>query len=192
MSMLRPFRVWMGAGLVTLAGVGAIAIWLRSPISPPRIVGSKQVTNDGTPKTGALVTDGARIYFGEFSSGRRTINEVSTTSGETAIVQTTVHNPIVQAISPDQSQLLLQSGNFDVEGDDFWLLPLPAGSARHIQGILGHVGGWERTTNGRFAFGKGRDLYVADHDGSNSRQEVFLYFLFSLFFFRAHNSVHSE
>ncbi len=70
MRMLRPFLVWMGAGLVTLAGVGAIAIWLRSPISPPRIVGSKQITNDGTPKTGALVTDGARIYFGEFSSGR--------------------------------------------------------------------------------------------------------------------------
>ncbi len=170
MSMLRPFRVWMGAGLVTLAGVGAIAIWLRSPISPPRIVGSKQITNDGTPKTGALVTDGARIYFGEFSSGRSTVNEVSTAGGDTDIVQTMVSTPIVQAISPDQSHLLLQSGNFEVEGGDFWLLPLPAGSAHHIEGVFGHGGGWASTPNGRFAFGKGRDLFVANHDGSNPRK----------------------
>src|SRR6266436_3495565 len=170
MRMLRPFLVWMGAGLVTLAGVGAVAIWLRSPVSPPRIVGSKQITNDGIPKTGALVTDGSRIYFGEFSSGRSTVNEVSTAGGDTDIVQTTVATPIVQAISPDQSQLLLQSGNFEVEGGDFWPSPLPAGSAHHIEGVFGHGGGWASTPNGRFTFGKGCDLFVANHDGSNPRK----------------------
>ena len=171
------FRIVLAASLsifvivlMIAVGLGPVGAWLTTPTLALRIVDSKQITNDGIPKTGALVTDGSRIYFGEFSSGRSTVKEVSTAGGDTDIVQTTVATPIVQAISPDQSQLLLQSGNFEVEGGDFWLLPLPAGSAHHIEGVFGHGGGWASTPNGRFTFGKGRDLFVANHDGSNPRK----------------------
>jgi len=34
--------------------------------------------------------------------------------------------------------------------------------------------------------------YTGISNNAGSCQELFLYFLFSLFFFRAHNSIHSE
>jgi Tol biopolymer transport system component/DNA-binding winged helix-turn-helix (wHTH) protein len=170
--MLFPFPVRIGAvmvALVVLVGVGAIAIWLKSPISPPRIVGSKQITNDGVPKIFFLVSDGARIYFNEVSSGRITLNQVSTAGGETAIINTSVPDPVVEDISPDQSQLLVQpgKGQWDPEGSDFWLVPIPTGSARRLEGIIGRWGTWVPARNGKFYFVRGKDIYVADHDGSN-------------------------
>ena len=170
--MRRPFPAWIRAAavaLVILAGVGAIAIWRRSPISTPRIVGSKQITNDGLPKIFFLVTDGARIYFNEVSSGRITLNQVSTESGETAIINTSVPDPVVEAISPEDSQLLVQpgKGQWDPEGSEFWLVPIPTGSARRLEGIVGRWGTWAPARNGKFYFVRGKDIYVADHDGSN-------------------------
>ncbi len=57
----------ISAVMVALAGLIA---WLRSPLLPPRILASKQLTRDGLQKFN-LVTDGNRIYFIEFieSSG---------------------------------------------------------------------------------------------------------------------------
>jgi DNA-binding winged helix-turn-helix (wHTH) protein len=169
--MLRPFPVGIGAVMLALAllGLGAIAIWLKSPISPPRIVGSKQITNDGAPKIFFHVTDGARIYFNEVSSGRITLNQVSTAGGETAIINTSVPDPVVEDISPDQSQLLVQprKGQWDPEGSDFWLVPIPTGSARRLEGIVGRWGTWVPARNGKFYFVRGKDIYVADHGGGN-------------------------
>ena len=154
--MLFPFPVRIGAvivALVVLVGVAAIAIWLKSPLSQPRIVGSKQITNDGIPKIFFLVSDGARIYFNEVSSGRITLNQVSTAGGETAIINTSVPDPVVEDISPDQSQLLVQpgKGQWDPEGSEFWLVPIPTGSARRLEGIVGRWGTWAPVRNGKFS-----------------------------------------
>src|SRR6266851_4524838 len=59
--------------LVALAA--GIAFW-RSPLPPPRIMGSKQITNDGLPKI-TLVTDGNRLYFTEVTTTREGIAQVS-------------------------------------------------------------------------------------------------------------------
>src|SRR5262249_50258335 len=62
------------------------AFWLRSPAPPPRILGSKQVTNDGLQKLN-LVTDGSRIYFMESSGSQNLIAQVSTAGGQVALIQ---------------------------------------------------------------------------------------------------------
>ena len=54
-------------------------------LPPPRILGSKQITNDGLPKF-SLVTDGNRLYFTENPPTRYTIAQVSVNGGETAPV----------------------------------------------------------------------------------------------------------
>ena len=51
---------WILVSIPIVLMLTGAAFWLRSPASLPRIVGSKQITNDGLPK-GNLVTDGVRI-----------------------------------------------------------------------------------------------------------------------------------
>ena len=49
-------------GLVAVAALVVIILFLRSPESPPVVISSLQITNDGTSKR-SLVTDGTRLYF---------------------------------------------------------------------------------------------------------------------------------
>jgi putative transposase len=66
--------------------------WLRSPLPPPRILGSKQLTNDGLVKF-ALVSDGNRIYFDEAPASGTTIAQVSAAGGEVGLIDA----PIAQS-----------------------------------------------------------------------------------------------
>src|SRR5215472_10384529 len=55
---------WSVAALVLFVALAILIVWLRAPLPPPRILGSKQLTHDGLQKSG-LLTDGTRIYFQE-------------------------------------------------------------------------------------------------------------------------------
>jgi serine/threonine protein kinase/Tol biopolymer transport system component len=174
-QMIGPYSLRITAMVAAFAGtvgVGAVALWYRSPISSPQIVGSRQLTNDGVVKVGGMVTDGARIYFGETLDGHNVLMQVSAAGGEPAIIKTSAPDPVIQAISPDQSQLLVTAGGdyFRPEGGDLWLVSVPAGIGRRMGEIVGRAGGWEPTPKGRFYFSTGQDIYVSDHDGSNPRK----------------------
>ncbi len=81
-----PVRIgwlkWSAIAAVVII-VAVLAFLMRAPLPPPRILGSKQITNDGLPKSN-LVTDGNRIYFTEVSPGHFSIAQVATAGGETA------------------------------------------------------------------------------------------------------------
>jgi eukaryotic-like serine/threonine-protein kinase len=159
----RTFAIAVAVLLALAVGSG---LWLRRPLPPPRIVGSKQITNDGLPKA-FLGTDGNRIYFDESPPGRFTVAEVSSGGGEAVEVQIPLRNPGLADVSSDGSELLLtESGpGADVP---FWSLPMPAGSPRRLSDIMGHDGTW--TASGKLVFAKGNDIYLGEHDGSNAHK----------------------
>ena len=156
------------AGLVgVLIGLAALFLWLRSPLPPPRILGAKQITNDGLLKFN-LVTDGNRLYFMENPPARYTMAQVSVNGGETAPVAAPFENPILADISADKSELLVAQPVTGQAGSPLWSVPLPAGSPRRLGDIL--VSGASWGPDGRLFFQKGNDVYVADHDGANPRK----------------------
>jgi len=164
---LKHQRTWLKWTAVPAAVlmIVALALWLRTPLPPPRLFGSKQITNDGIPKSN-LVTDGARIYFSEILPGRFDIAQVASTGGETAVLPIAVPDPVLADISPDASELLiLEAAEFE-EGP-LWSLPLPAGSPRSL-GVKAHFAIW--APNGKLVFGKGNDLFVAEHNGTNPQK----------------------
>jgi Tol biopolymer transport system component/DNA-binding winged helix-turn-helix (wHTH) protein len=171
-TRLRLRVAVLAAGVAIAAGIAAFVVWYRSPISAPRILGSRQLTNDGALKVGGMVTDGARIYFGEALEGRNALMQVSTAGGEAAPITTSAPDPVIQAISPEQSQLLVTAGGdyWRPEGGDLWLVRVPTGTARRMGEIVGRAGGWEPTPNGKFYFSTGKDIYVSDYDGGNARK----------------------
>ena len=154
---------------ITLAGGGALvlaaaALLLRSPLPAPRITGSHQLTNDGLQKVNVL-SDGNRLYVSESSGTRQTIAQVSVNGGETAPLTVAFSNPIVSDISADGSELLV--AEFSPSDKPLWSVPLPAGAPRRL-GSLSRGGIW--APNGQLLYAIGREIYIADHDGGNSRK----------------------
>ena len=143
-----------------------LVLWLRAPLPPPRILGSKQITNDGLPKLN-LLTDGNRLYITENAPARLMISQVSVNGGETAPVDVALDNPLLSDISPDRSELLVTQPSASID-HLFWSMPIPAGSPHRLSEVLGEEAIW--SPKGGILFARGNDLYMAEQDGSHSRK----------------------
>src|SRR5215467_4575040 len=157
---------WQWAPAIVLVMlVGAVAFaWLTSPSAPPRVTATTQLTRDGIPKIGVL-TDGARLYTTEAGNADRIV-QASTSGGETSAIPTPFANPIVNAISPDHSQLLVLDSVGSEAESKFWSVPLPSGAPRRLGDLAGHSGTW--SPDGRhIVFCTGLDIYQANADGTD-------------------------
>jgi serine/threonine protein kinase/Tol biopolymer transport system component len=163
---------WMIAGaVVVLASLAAVVLFLRPAESPPTVISSFQITNDGVSKR-SLVTDGSRLYFSEHLSGHSVLMQVSTSGGETAPVPTSLASADVYDFFPGRSELLVKGV---AEGSDtewpVWILPLPAGSLRPVGTILAHAAAWAPDGQ-RIVYATKSSLYVCNADGSDSHELV--------------------
>jgi DNA-binding winged helix-turn-helix (wHTH) protein len=156
------------AAIMLVISVGAVAFaWLNSPPPPPRVRATTQLTRDGIPKTG-LLTDGSRLYTTETGNADRIV-QASTNGGETSPIPTPFANPIVNAISPDHSQLLVLDSVGSEAESKFWSVPLPSGAPRRLGDLTGHSGIW--SPDGRHVvFCTGLDIYQANADGTDPRK----------------------
>jgi Tol biopolymer transport system component/DNA-binding winged helix-turn-helix (wHTH) protein len=164
----RPARkstLQWAAAIILVILVGAVAFaWLRSPLPPPRVTATTQLTRDGIPKIGVL-TDGSRLYTTEVGNADRIV-QASTSGGETSPIPTPFANPIVNAISPDHSQLLVLDSVGSEAESKFWSVPLPSGAPRRLGDLAGHSGTW--SPDGRHVvFCTGLDIYQANADGTD-------------------------
>ena len=174
LSKILPPKKKFLAGKLTLpiAALGivfAVIMLLTSPPSPPRVIASVQITNDGFPKR-SLVTDGDRLYFSEYIGGHSVLMQVSVSGGETAPLPNNLASADIYDISPSRSELLVRTGEQGAEPESpIWILPLPAGSPRRLGDILAHTASW--TPDGRnIVYGNGSTLYICNPDGTDSRK----------------------
>jgi Tol biopolymer transport system component len=116
-----------------------------------------------------LLTDGARVYFTEWTDVRNQLFQVSATGGETVPIATQLLDVVNQDISSDGSELLLAStGGLLVGEDSFSILPLPTGTPRRLP-FTARSAVW--SPNGQqLVVCKGSDLYVGKHDGTEMRK----------------------
>ena len=159
-----PWLKWIGIP-AAVAVVALLALWLRAPLPPPRILGSKQITSDGLPKIN-IVADRSRLYVTEATPSRYSIVQVSASGGETAPLQVPFENPIAVDVSPEQSELLVAESN--PIDSAMWSTPVPAGSPRRLGNVFAHDAIW--APDGKLLFANGNDLFLAEHDGSNPQK----------------------
>ena len=164
----RPRWLWVAATAAIVALAAALIAWWRMPPAVPVVESVTQLTDDGEPKQGALVSDGARIYFneGQYKSWR--IAQVSVSGGPTAPVDTKLVSPQLTAVAPDGSALLVLLGGMDAATGPLWSIPLPAGEPRRLGNIDAQWASY--FPDGRIVFSTTSALYVADKDGSNPRE----------------------
>jgi len=162
------WRRFATGALGTLALI-ATGYFLRPSSSPPAVVGSLQITNDGFPKR-SLATDGTRLYFSEYAGGHSVLREVSTSGGDTAPVQSPLASADIYDSSLRNSQLLVRGSAEGSETESpLWILPVPAGSPRRVGGILAHAAAW--TPDGQhILYANGSHLSVCNPDGTESRE----------------------
>ena len=166
---LRSFRAWAVAVAAIIVLVAVLA-WSRIPRAGPVVESITQLSDDGEPKEGKLISDGSRIYFNEGPTGSWKIAQVSITGGRTAIVDTRVVGARIAGLTAQGSALLALVGGSDDAAYPLWSIPLPGGEPRRLGSIEGQDANF--FPDGRIIFAKGGDLYVADKDGSNSRKLV--------------------
>ncbi|HXR33061.1 MAG TPA: protein kinase [Verrucomicrobiae bacterium] len=159
-------RWWIWAASLAIAVAAILGIvWLRIPLPQPRILATRQLTHDSSQK-GQLMTDGSRIYFVESSGPSYRLAQVSAAGGEVAVINSGSSAPSLTSISPDGSELLGTFGEFLTA--EIWAFPVPAGSPHRIGDLIGHDPAW--APDGRLFFGKGNDIWAAEHDGSSPRK----------------------
>jgi len=158
---------WVAAAVFLIALVAGMIVWLRTPAAVPVVESVTQLTDDGEPKNGNLVSDGSRVYFNEGPNGSWKIAQVSTTGGRTSLVDTRVASPWVAGIAADNSSLLVSAGGYEDGLYPLWLIPIPAGDPRRLGTIT--ASDEALFPDGRVLFVSYRDLYAAEKDGSNPR-----------------------
>ncbi|MGA7169182.1 MAG: protein kinase, partial [Candidatus Sulfotelmatobacter sp.] len=162
---------WIVAALIALAAFVAVIFFLRSPESPPAVISSLQITNDGTSKR-SLVTDGTRLYFSEYVSGHSVLVQVSTSGGDTAPLPISLASGDVYDFFPGRAELLVKGV---AEGSDtewpVWILPLPAGSQRPVGNILAHAAAWAPDGQ-HIVYARNSSLYECSIDGTGSHELI--------------------
>ena len=162
---------WVAMGLVAVAALIAVILFMRAPASPPVVLSSLQITNDGVSKR-SLVTDGTRLYFSEYLSGHSVLRQVSTSGGETAPVPISLGSADIYDFYPGRSELLIKGV---AEGSEtewpLWILPLPGGTLRPVGDVLAHGAAW--TPDGQhIVYVKESSLYECNADGTDSKQLI--------------------
>ncbi len=161
---------WIAAVFVALIAVAGTFAWLRSPLPPPRILATTQITHDGIPKV-SVQTDGSRLYITETSGGSQLLVQASSAGGQTSAIPSSFTDIALSAISPDHTHLLVVSLKGTETEAPFWALPLPSGAPRRLADVTGHAGAW--SPDGRkLAFAKGSDLYLANADGTDAHKLI--------------------
>ena len=155
--------------IVALVALLAVGYFLRPAPVPPAVLGSTQITNDGSAKR-SLATDGSRLYFSESASGHSVLKQVSTVGGDTAPVPIPLAAADIYDFSLRNSELLIRASAEGSEPESaIWIVPVPAGSPRRVGEIVAHAAAW--TPDGQhILYANGSHLYLCNPDGTESRQ----------------------
>jgi eukaryotic-like serine/threonine-protein kinase len=158
----------IGSSIVVFA---AALVWLSSPLPPPRVLGTTQLTRDGIPKVVAA-TDGSRLYIDEQGANNRIV-QVSTSGGEMSPIVTPFANASAIDISSDHTHLLVANQVATEDEVPLWSLPLPSGAPRRLADVVAnHAGSAWSPDQRHLAFTHGSDLYLANADGTDPHKLV--------------------
>jgi serine/threonine protein kinase len=163
---------------VALFVVAAAAYIFRPKMPLPKITGYTQITHDGRQKafngqaTSTLLTDGTRIFVEELVDGHYVIAEVSASGGDTVLIPTPFANVNLTNISPDKSELVVNSFEGTEGEQPLWLLPVLGGAPRRITDSNGSDAVW--LPNGDMFISQGNALTIIPKGGGTARKSATL------------------
>ena len=158
---------WVIAAVLVFALLAGVVWWIR-PTAEPQITAVVQLTDDGLPKSGPIVSDGIRVYFMEQRNPSWVIAEVSASGGETAQVPMKFEHAQLDDLAPDSSGLLVQVGRGETL--PAWIQPLPAGEPHRVGSIEASVGASFFPDGQKITYTRGKTLFAVAKDGSDEQK----------------------
>jgi Tol biopolymer transport system component/DNA-binding winged helix-turn-helix (wHTH) protein len=167
-SVLSPARVAAAAlALLLAAAAGAFVVWLRSPLPPPQITGSTQLTWDGLAKDN-LRTDGKSLFFGERRGSQYSAFQLPVGGGSPAPLDSSSPGFLPSDISPDGSQLLFVAPKMSGIRSTVRVMDVASASVHDVPGIESRFVAWAPGND--LVFARRSDLFIAGQDGSGPRR----------------------
>lgn len=168
------------AGLVLAAAAGGLMVALRSPAPLPRVEDVTQLTFDGIAKGNQRLRNG-QIYFNEQQGGRIVLVKMPARGGPRTVLNPSGNDLYLADASGDGTKLLLLSQVDRGKGRyRLMVMDLAAGSLMDLHGVECTDATW--ASDGRIAFAKDQDLFIAEADGS--REHKLLTATGSIFYIR--------
>jgi len=166
--LFSPARI-TGAMLALLlaASAGAFIVWLRSPLPPPQITGSTQLTWDGLAKE-SLRTDGKSLFFGARRGGQYSAFQLPVGGGTPVALDSSSLGFLPGDISPDGSQILFVPHKMGSPQPALRMIDLASASVRDVPGIDSDAVAW--APGNKLVYAQGLDLFIAGQDGSGRRK----------------------
>ena len=153
--------------LVLAASAGAFVAWLRSPLPPPQITGSTQLTWDGFPKEN-LRTDGKSLFFAERRGDQYAGFQLPVGGGSPAELDASSPGFLPEDLSPDGSQLLFAAHRMFSTPATVRVMDLASASVRDVPGVESGSVAW--APGNKLVFAQGSDLFIAGQDGTGRRK----------------------
>ena len=136
-------------------------------ISAPRVTSITQVTHDGFRKTN-LLADDSQLFVTELPAAERVIAKVSLAGSNRTLVSAGLSNLRALDLSPDHTRLLVSSTQGSKD-NEFWTLPVAAGSPQRLGDLTGRDASWSADGK-QLVFGKGKNLFLSDATGAQSHE----------------------
>ena len=167
-GVFTPARVVLAVlALLLAAGAGAFAVWLRSPLPPPQITGSTQLSWDGLAKEN-LRTDGKSLFFGERHGGQYATFQIPVGGGSPIPLDSSSPGYLPEDISADGSRLLVAPHKMYSPQSPVRVMDLASASMSEIPAVNSETVAW--APHNRLVFAQGQDLFIAAQDGSDRRK----------------------
>jgi len=135
----------------------------------PRVLATTELTRAGVAKKDSLVSDGSRLYFTEAGNYKMGIFQISVAGGDASEIPFPFPVVRVHAISPDRTNLLATGFTEKSMELKLWSLPLPAGSPQGLGDLVAREGDWSQDGS-KLVFVNGKDIFLANADGSGARK----------------------
>jgi eukaryotic-like serine/threonine-protein kinase len=164
----KPRRTW-AAIAASIMAVGGLAYFLTRPLPPPKLLESVQITKDGQTKSAPTFTDGARLYYMATVAQGQALYEVSVSGGEAKSISKPFYFAVLAGISPNGSELLVQSWEGTLKEGPLWIYPAVAGSQIRLGSVTSTDAAWSPDGQ-NLVYTKGQDLYVCRNDGGEARK----------------------
>lgn len=164
-------RAYWAIPLLALAcaALGVLVVIFVLPKPDPVVSDYLQLTHDGYPKHGPLMTDGEFIYFTEIRDRTKVLVRVPGTGGEPVVLPTTPPGLQALDLSAVRHEILAMP-----QGSTGGELPLfvgriSSGEYHRVGSIQANSAAWSPRGDHIF-YSRGRKLYVVNYDGGESKE----------------------
>ena len=164
----RQFFVYLLTGCCVAVAAMVVYVMAR-PAAIPKVLGYRQISNDGRLKDPPIVTDGARIYFSELTPSGWAIAAVPGAGGEIKPLSTNFVHPRIQNLSRSRSEILILDPIPIAQTPNLWAMPLSGGVPRRIGNVAADAATWILHGNS-IVYAAGNELFRCGPEGSDSRK----------------------